>query len=80
MIGLPCPACGHRHEGPGLAGICVGCPCEYRPAERDLKIEDVEYFRRQLWMLADADGLTADQRYAYGHALTMLNELLEAVQ
>lgn len=28
-----CPACGHTHEGPGLAGICVGCPCPVRPGQ-----------------------------------------------
>jgi hypothetical protein len=25
-----CADCGHRHEGSGLAWICVGCPCERR--------------------------------------------------
>ena len=28
-----CAACGHTHEGPGLAGICVGCPCPVRPEQ-----------------------------------------------
>lgn len=22
-----CPACGHRHAGPALGRICIGCPC-----------------------------------------------------
>lgn len=22
-----CPECGHKHTGPELAGICIGCPC-----------------------------------------------------
>jgi hypothetical protein len=22
-----CSKCGHNHAGPGLANICVGCPC-----------------------------------------------------
>lgn len=25
--GVVCPKCAHRHRGPDLAGICVGCPC-----------------------------------------------------
>jgi hypothetical protein len=24
-----CTACQHRHTGPELAGICIGCPCEH---------------------------------------------------
>jgi hypothetical protein len=30
MTTRPCMECGHRHEGPALAGICVGCPCPVR--------------------------------------------------
>jgi hypothetical protein len=31
-----CAACGHDHS-PHLAGICVGCPCEWRPAKEDAR-------------------------------------------
>lgn len=26
----PCGYCGHRHAGPQLKYICIGCPCEWR--------------------------------------------------
>lgn len=26
--GSDCLECGHRHTGPALGGICVGCPCD----------------------------------------------------
>lgn len=75
-----CPACGHTHEGPGLAGICVGCPCPVRPEQpRGLTGDQVGYLRRILAALSsehDAPDLTGDQRGAYRHALTMLDELL----
>ena len=79
-----CPDCGHRHEGPGLAGICVGCPCPRRAGARELTGEQVHYLRRILTDLssearphpAGHAALSADQRGAYRHALTMLNELL----
>ena len=29
--GLRCPDCGHVHTDQTLAGICVGCPCPWRP-------------------------------------------------
>jgi hypothetical protein len=27
-----CDACGHEHQGPALAHICIGCACPERPA------------------------------------------------
>lgn len=30
LLARTCRECGHRHEGPALAGICVGCPCPVR--------------------------------------------------
>lgn len=29
-----CPGCGHVHQGPKWAGICIGCPCPIRPEPR----------------------------------------------
>jgi hypothetical protein len=78
-----CPDCGHTHEGPGLAGICVGCPCPYRPAERGLTVDQVEFARRVIVTgLAKADaGTTGDVyslglAYAYRHTLYLLDVLL----
>lgn len=28
--GISCSECGHEHQ-PTLGGICIGCPCEWRP-------------------------------------------------
>lgn len=28
--GFDCKACGHHHQGPRFAFICIGCPCEAR--------------------------------------------------
>lgn len=30
-----CEQCGHKHLGPELGYICVGCTCEWRPDGRD---------------------------------------------
>ena len=32
VVDRPCRECGHRHAGPALAGVCVGCPCPIRNA------------------------------------------------
>lgn len=29
---LECPHCLHRHAGPHLGFICIGCPCQWTPA------------------------------------------------
>jgi hypothetical protein len=29
---MTCPDCGHRHTGPELGQICIGCPCLSVPA------------------------------------------------
>lgn len=31
MTDTTCPDCHHQHQGPKLAGICIGCPCETIP-------------------------------------------------
>lgn len=54
----PCQDCGHRHEGPGLAGICVGCPCEYRAAETvrpGTELDDASYERMRDLIAGDED-------------------------
>lgn len=32
-MGAECSACGHRHAGPDVGHICIGCPCEERPVD-----------------------------------------------
>jgi hypothetical protein len=31
-VAKPCPKCKHEHSGAYLGYICIGCPCEWRPA------------------------------------------------
>lgn len=31
-----CERCGHEHSGPGMAGICIGCACGWRPGVPDV--------------------------------------------
>ncbi len=76
-----CRDCGHTHEGPGLAGICVGCHCPTRSIDRGLTLDQVDYLRRALVACgAPAVGPVSPageaRRGAYRHALTMLDELL----
>ncbi len=28
-----CASCGHEHQGPRLAFICIGCPCQELPGK-----------------------------------------------
>lgn len=80
----PCPDCGHRHEGPGLARICVGCPCTRRPVESGLTADQVEYVLRVVHscMSAVATPGTEDSPYVqgrlagYDHALKVLEDVV----
>lgn len=35
-----CEQCGHKHAGPELAGICIGCPCDNIPAQPEPTVDD----------------------------------------
>jgi hypothetical protein len=75
---MTCVACGHTHEGPELADICVGCPCPGPPDAAPaggLTVEQATYLGRQLARLADAPSLNDYQRDAYRHAWAMLGDL-----
>lgn len=44
-----CAACGHRHAGPELAGICIGCPCAGTPSPSIEKEKQEEARRLELF-------------------------------
>lgn len=78
-IPQPCPDCGHRHEGPGLAWVCVGCPCPTRPG---LTAGQLDYLRAALVAsaaaIADDDSdYAVGRRRGYEHAVDIIDMLID---
>lgn len=89
-----CVECGHRHQGPGLGGICVGCPCPFQdtpsgPITGGLSEQGVNVLRGRIMAAhaaitrgrdrtETAQLIASGQGIAYEHVLDMLADAVDS--
>lgn len=66
---LLCESCGHRHLASNLGAMCVGCPCDRRPATvyvwcrkcGDVRLANATVAFREGWPLHCGETMTLDK-------------------